>query len=123
MDIENENIETIETPDVEISVVETGAAPVVVVETETAPVESGATISQLVETIASLNDSITALRLQVESERNSNTDLIFDRFNDLAAKIDKLLTVEIAEHQHETAEPGIAETVEEIGRKPVKRWI
>jgi hypothetical protein len=114
-EIETENVETIETETAEIDVIDTGTATVVVVD-DTPPAETGATMAQLVETIATLNDSITALRLQVENERNQNLDAMLSKIDELGAQIAALQIEE--KHEHSPAE-----TVAEIGRKPASRWL
>lgn len=117
--IEEIDAATIETENVDVEIADAGDAVVVVVDPEPSPVESGATISQLVETIATLTDSIQALRLQIENERNQNFEAVMSRISDLESNLSELLKIEKSEHgAGEEIGEKIAESV-----KPRSRWL
>lgn len=130
MENEIETIENEENETLDIDVSESGEVeiqvPILDVETEIAPsVENTESINVLINTIAVLNDSINALRLQVESERNTHTEtihaLITAGFDSISADLKQLKVIEASEQreEHET----IAEEVKDIANKPVRRWL
>ena len=128
--MENEILDTEETINVDID--ESGAVEVEVpieVETETAPaVENTEAINVLIATITTLNDSINAMRLQIENERNTHTEtihaLITAGFDTIKADLEQLKVIEAAESHGERDEhETIADEVEEVANKPARRWL
>lgn len=92
---ENEEVTVVDVPVGEPEIIAPVDVPVVVVNPE--PTPESATIAQLVETIAAVSESILQLRLQIETERLNNIDMLLERLNQIDEKIDGLKTVESTE--------------------------
>lgn len=113
----SEEIEEIVEPENEDVVVEADNSVVIVAPTEDeTPPESVKTIDALVNTIAALNDSIVAMRLEIQGERSG----VAEQIGKLESKIDELVNV-----PHETSgdEDSLLDEVKDVSNKPVSRWL
>ena len=92
--------------------------------TPTVNVEVNETISQLVATLAVINDQLQALRLEIQAERSGYLDRVTAELEQIRAEIQALVKVEAAEVEAEHEEHGVnpvEEVIESV--KPRSRWM
>lgn len=93
--------------------------------------ETSETMNALVSTIAALSDSMTALRLEIQTERENYSRMMLDmtneNFNRIFTKIDELKTLEIAEQlsdsEIESLPEKLQEKIEDVEKTARRRWL
>ena len=93
--------------------------------------ETSETMNALVSTIAALSDSMTALRLEIQTERENYSkmmlDMVNENFNRIFSKIDELKTLEIAEQlsdsEIENLPEKVQEKIEDVEKTARRRWL
>lgn len=127
--MEKEN-EVIENPEIEQPEIESEVVVIVPPTPATTAAETSETMNALVATIAALSDSMTALRLEIQTERENYSTLLLEliekNFSRIEGKLDELKVLEIAE-QIKNDDDGIEKLPEKIEEKieetSRRRWL